>query len=192
MRLLFSLFFIIFLHGCSESSDLRPGFPLPNGTESPASVVGRDLSGNYRLTSVECYSNVGNAFTNRGTLTGISDTITIQGNDFTEVLSTLECTETTTGRVVFNENGTFDLSNTSITATDGGCTISGDASFLPAEGVGILVVQPFTFIVNTNSDAGTRSGFFITNPRQGNLGLTTLPQIPIPAGDHCFAVYTKE
>lgn len=156
-----------------------------NSTSSPG-VLGINKSGTYLLTQINCFdpSNL-TTVTDTGTISGVTQTMVVTGNSYTETLSDSDCSITIQGRIQLNSDQTYTKSKTNITFPDLGCTINYIIS-----GSGISPTSLAEAYVAAN--AVSESGYWLSI--SDNLGFLDNPSSPKfqLTGKVCYATYVKQ
>lgn len=167
----------LLLCGCGHSGN-------PGGSSNVVAVNGTDMSGVYIAHSVQCYNSALTTMTNASTYSGaFAETQTINGSDYTGIVSDGTCSVTTSGTIEFS-NDSISISNLVVLgATGGSCTID--------ETLNGSNISPAT--VSKTYSTGESLGDINDVPYvqfQGGFGLETI--YTDGSGGYCFLMLEKQ
>ena len=166
------------------------------GSDS-GSIQGKDFSGTYRLSAVECYGS--SSMTAYGVFSGSSpnETMSITGNSFDSTVTSSSCTYRSNGTMVFTEesssgaasSGTLALTTNATTVTTGG-TCTHTYTWTLSSGSGTITPSSFSSTVSTTSTPSSTNVSFLYDPSGYMLIFTSL-QVSGQPSDLCFLSYQK-
>ena len=167
-------------------------------TSSVAAIVGKDFSGAYRFSWVECYD--GNydlsALATVSASSSVS-TLVITGNTTESTTATNSCTVRMAGRIQFNETdvvsgvsvGSVDMLTSSISVVGASsCTVS--TTLEPVSGSPAITPSSLSSTWNNSSSGSSNTADYLRDT-DGNIYMFSVFQVSGYPSDICFMAYDR-
>jgi hypothetical protein len=158
------------------------------GNESgQAAIEGLDFSGTYLSDGVFCF-NLSGVQTASATATGSSETLQINGNNYSTTTNAGTCTTTTTGKIIFRDDDTVTILDGRISVPSGTCTFKLDLYPSPP---GSITPQTISS-TSTNGEVVSTIPSAYIRTSLGHIGLYSIFTVVGSPSDICFFMYLKQ